>query len=272
MKKYILLLLIIGASFYFHHSSSDKNAKILRIGVECDHPPYNWQEKLSSSSNFPIKNNPGVFVEGYDVQMAALLAKEIGAKAEFYQVEFNDLIDSLLNGEIDAIFSGMVDTEERKKRINFTEPYEVTKVEYVIVVNTRSAYRYATRVKDFKRARIIAQKDSRFDEVIDQIPEVQHLPPLDTQSAVFSEVLSYNADGTVVNYDTGTSYASRHRNLKLIRFSENEGFNLGFTGLCAGVRKTDLKLLSQLNKAIESISQRERQKVMDDVIKILWSH
>ena len=93
---------------------------------------------------------------------------------------------------------------------------------------------------------------------------------LEEQHAIFDEVIRFNVDGTVVNYDTGLSYSRKYPNLKLIRFYRNDGFDLGFNGLCAGVRKTDLKLLSEINTAIESISMRERQDIMDNVIKIIW--
>ena len=109
--------------------------------------------------------------------------------------------------------------------------------------------------------------DSRFDDVIDQMPGVIHLSPLATQEAVLRELESFNADATVLNYDTALSYERKSdKTMKTIHFDEGKGFMLGFTGLCAGVRKTDNKLLNEINKAIDSISTRERQKIMDRAI------
>ena len=94
------------------------------------------------------------------------------------------------------------------------------------------------------------------------------MPPLDNQTDVIDEVISFNADGMVVNYDTGLSYERRHRrDLKALHFEKEDGFDLGFTGLCAGVRKNDKELLASLNAAIEEISVRQRQRIMDQSIK-----
>ena len=250
----------------------NREERIIRIGVECDHAPYNWEEKSESKTNAPLVNNPGFYAEGYDIQMAKAIADEIGAKVEFRKIHFDNLIEALLIGEIDAIFSGMVDTDERKKLIDFTVPYEVMKTEYAVLVNKNSGYTNAESIRDLEGARMIAQKDTRFDEVIDQIPNVKHITPAETQTEVINEVIEFKADGTVVNYDTGMSYEKSYTNLQVIHFSDEKGFNLGFTGLCAGVRKQDQKLIDEFNSVINDMTQRQRQRIMDITIRNLWEH
>ena len=225
MKKFILPVAVLAvmcfvAFFYFDLTS--KNSLSIRVGVECGHAPYNWEEDKKSETNVPLTNKKGFFAEGYDVQMAKLIAKKIGAKIEFKHVHWDNLISALTQGEIDAIFSGMVDTDERKEVISFSVPYEVRKTEYSVLINRNSKYSYAQSIKELEGARIIAQKDSRFDQVIDQIPNVVHLPALKTSSAVVDEVLFLSADGAVMNYDTGLAYEKTYyKNLKVIRFSED---------------------------------------------------
>ena len=269
MRKYtVLFILIIVAIVFNIWSRPAKKTRTIRVGVECDHVPYNWEENIASDSNFPLVNHSGHYVEGYDVQIAAMVAEAIDANVEFRKIHFDDLIDSLNNGEIDAIFSGMVDTDARKELIDFTIPYEFRNVEYTVVVHRMSKYTHAESISELEGARIVAQKNSRFDDVIDQIPHVQHMPPLDNQTDVIDEVISFNADGMVVNYDTGLSYEHRHRrDLKALHFEKEDGFDLGFTGLCAGVRKNDKELLASLNAAIEELSIKQRQKIMDQSIK-----
>jgi ABC-type amino acid transport substrate-binding protein len=271
MKKYILLFLLIVAAIVYN-VFFNKTERVIRIGVECNHEPYNWEEKRASKTNFPLVNNPGFYVEGYDVQMAKAIAEEIGARVEFYKIHFDALIDALLIGEIDAIFSGMVDTDERKELINFTVPYEVRKVKYAVLMNKKSRYASASSVRDLKGARMVAQKDSRFDAVIEQIPNVVHMTPLRSQTEIIDAIVNLRADGTVLNYDTGLSYQDTHSDLVVIYFSGDEGFELGFTGLCAGLRKNDKKLLDEFNSVIEEMSQRQRQRIMDLTIKSLWEN
>ena len=272
MNKYVLLLLLIITAVIYNLFAEQNTAKVLRIGVECDHVPYNWEENNATDSNFTIAGKNGFYTEGYDVQMAALIAHELNMTPEFHKINFDELISALNRGEIDAIFSGMVDTQERKAYINFTIPYEITKVEYAILVHKNSPYANAKKLEDFAGAKIAAQKDSRFDGVIDQILGVKHLPALETQAAVLVELSDFKIDGTVVNYDSALSYERTHPEFKAIRFPKDKGFILGFTGLCAGVRKSDRKLLEDINTAIRSISTRQRQRIMDQAIINAFEH
>ncbi len=274
MKKYFLLallaLLVLIAVAYKFLMPDDK-LQVFRVGVECDHAPYNWEEDAPTESNFPLSNNEGFYAEGYDVQMAAMIADRIGAKIMFKKIAFENLIKALTRREIDAIFSGMVDTDERKKVITFSTPYEVSKVEYAVLINRKSKYANAESIKELEGAKMLAQTGSRFDDVIKQIPNVNHLPPMMTQQEIVEEVRNFKVDGTVLNYDTALSYAKTYnRELKVLRFSEGNGFDLGFTGLCAGVRKTDTKLLQSINDAINEIPTRERRRIMDHVITREW--
>ena len=271
MKKYFFIGLIIFIVLTYKFLLPEDKIQVLRVGVECDHAPYNWEEDTQTESNFPLINNKGFYAEGYDVQMAAVIAEHIGAKVVFKKIVWDDLITALNRREIDAIFSGMVDTDARKKIIDFSIPYEVRKVEYAVLINRNSKYADVESIKELDGARMIAQKDSRFDDVIEQIPNVQHFPSLPEQNKIIEEVRNFKVDGTVVNYDTGLSYAKTYyRELKVIRFSEGNGFELGFTGLCAGVRKTDTRLLESINDAIKEISMRKRQRIMDHVVTREW--
>lgn len=63
---------------------------------------------------------------GFDMDMARLIAKELGVKIEIKDMEFTGLIPSLQSGKVDMIISGMTATLERAKTVSFTRPYFVT--------------------------------------------------------------------------------------------------------------------------------------------------
>ena len=46
----------------------------LRVGMECAYAPSNWQESEASDTNVPVEGNPGAYAEGYDVQIARIIA------------------------------------------------------------------------------------------------------------------------------------------------------------------------------------------------------
>ncbi|MBQ9389633.1 MAG: transporter substrate-binding domain-containing protein [Synergistaceae bacterium] len=275
MKKYILLslsvIILIAVGLYLsRYSDEAENNKVFRIGVECDYAPNNWEENRPSEFNFPIANHKGYYAEGYDLQIAKRIADEMNATLEVRKIEWEYLIPALKKGEIDAIFSGMLDTEERKHQISFSDTYEVKETEYAVVVNTSTPYVSADSLTDFSGAKFIGQKNTKLYASISQIPGAVALPAVDTVSEMIGAITGGRADGIVINLDTGRSYEAAYKNLKVIRFPEGEGFHVGFNGICAGVRKNDTELLRRINKILKGLSHNERQKIMDMVVSRLW--
>ncbi|RFU64848.1 transporter substrate-binding domain-containing protein [Peribacillus glennii] len=75
---------------------------------------------------FGLKNPSTGEVEGFDIDIARQLAKEIVGdenKIEFKEVTSKTRIPLLNNGDIDAIVATMTITEERKKEVDFTDVY-----------------------------------------------------------------------------------------------------------------------------------------------------
>ena len=271
MKKFVAVILILCAvltyRFYFYHSSEPR---VLRIGVECDYPPNNWEEQRESDSNVPLVNKPGSYAEGYDVQIAKYVAKEIHATLEVKKLAWDDLLKAINDGEIDAVFSGMLDTAKRKETAIFSTPYDVEKTEYTVIINTASKYAGARTLNDFSGAKFVAQKNTNLDDAIGHIPGVIHMTPVNSVQEMLNAVINGEADGSVINLDTGRSYEAAHKNLKIIRFNDSNNLLQDFNGICAGVHKGDTKLLKEINDAIKKLSKHDKQLIMDQVISRLW--
>ena len=270
MKKYVILVamficMLSLLGLYFDKEKQEESSKnVLRVGAECDYVPNSWEESRPSNSNHPIANNEGFYAEGYDIQIAKIVASNIEVDLEIKKFAWNDLIPALLNGEIDAIFSSMLDTEERKKLVAFSDPYEANRTEYAIIVDSVGPFISATSLKDFTGAKIVGERGTKLDEVIDQIPGVVHLKPVETIQGMIDMVLQEKADGAVIDVDTGHFHELLNKGLTLVKFSGDNGFKLGFHGVCAGVRKEDAELLHRINIALSKISKTERKNIMID--------
>ncbi|HIU83983.1 MAG TPA: basic amino acid ABC transporter substrate-binding protein [Candidatus Aphodousia gallistercoris] len=71
---------------------------------------------------------PFEFVEdgkpaGFDMDLIVAIMKTQGAEVQLNNLPFDGLIPALQAGTIDIAMSGMTITEERKKRVSFSEPY-----------------------------------------------------------------------------------------------------------------------------------------------------
>ena len=60
---------------------------------------------------------------GFDIDLARVLAADLGVKAEFVTVDWNSIIPTLLSRKADLIMSGMTITEERKRTVDYSDPY-----------------------------------------------------------------------------------------------------------------------------------------------------
>jgi polar amino acid transport system substrate-binding protein len=60
---------------------------------------------------------------GFDIELAERFGAYLGQKVQYADMEFGNLIDAVSAGKIDMIDSTLMLTEERKTRIDFSDPY-----------------------------------------------------------------------------------------------------------------------------------------------------
>ncbi len=234
---------------------------VMRIGMEAAYPPFNWQENEPADDNIPIENLDGAYANGYDVQIARRVCEYMGYEPVAVKMEFTGLITALNNGQIDCIIAGMADTPERRESIAFSEPYQ--REEYALLVRGDSEYADATSLSDFSGALVLGQSQTMLDTVIDQIPGVEHMTPADNTSDMLARLQAGTVDAITTDVASGRGYVDSNPELKMIEFPEGEGFVLDYTGSCVGIRKEDTDLVEAMNEALATISDEERQELLD---------
>jgi ABC-type amino acid transport substrate-binding protein len=60
---------------------------------------------------------------GFDVDLANEIARRMGAKLVYEQIDFRGIIAALTSKRVDLLITGMVYTPDRAKQIAFSEPY-----------------------------------------------------------------------------------------------------------------------------------------------------
>ena len=89
-----------------------------RVGMECNYAPYNWTQAEPSEFTVPIEGGGG-YADGYDVQIAKLIAEGLGKELVIVKTEWDGLPMGVMSGAFDAIIAGMSPTEERKATLDF---------------------------------------------------------------------------------------------------------------------------------------------------------
>jgi polar amino acid transport system substrate-binding protein len=97
-----------------------------------------------------MKDKKGKLI-GFEIDVAKELAKDMGIKAEFVPTKWDGIIAALLTRKFDVIIGGMGITAERKKKVDFTEPYEYSGMS--IVAHKKKAPGYKS-LDDFNKPEV----------------------------------------------------------------------------------------------------------------------
>lgn len=230
----------------------------LRIGMEAAYAPYNWQATAASDTTIPIENVAGAYADGYDVQIAKMVAAELGLEPVAIKLEWDGLIEALGQGQIDVIIAGMTATPERAESIDFTEPYYVGT--YGLMVQKGSAYESATSIQDFKGAAVLGQKDTLLDTVIDEIEGVNHLSPVPTVPDQISNLLAGSCDAITFDVGNMASITEAHPELVGLVFDEGKGFSEEVP-VNIGISKGNDDIVEQMDAILATITEEQRQEI-----------
>jgi polar amino acid transport system substrate-binding protein len=69
----------------------------------------------------PMESLQGSRPIGADIDIGAAIARQMGVRSQFRNVGFDGIIAALLAKKCDAILSGMTDTAQRRKQVNFAD-------------------------------------------------------------------------------------------------------------------------------------------------------
>lgn len=242
-------------------ASSSNSSDTLRVGMECNYAPFNWSTTKEGEYTQPISSAD--YCDGYDVVVAKNLADKIGKKVEIVKLDWDNLILSLNNNQIDAVIAGMTATDERKQQVNFTDPYYVS--EEVLIVKKDSQYTSATSLEDFKGATVQGQMNTIYDEVIDQISGVNHMPAAETFPAAIQALQAGSVDAVTSELPVANGVVSANPDLAIVRFAEGKGFKAD-TSVSIAVRKNDDELLNALQDALKTIDTDTRNTWMEEAV------
>lgn len=169
--------------------ASTGSGPVLRIGMELAYPPFEMQD---------TSGNP----DGVGVRMAEALATHLGRPLEIVPMGFNGLVPALQSGHIDLIISSLTANEERRKQIDFSDPYAFTGLAFLVRKGSD-----VKSIDDLKSpGRVVTVKSATTSEMwaIDNLPEAKRVVSED-QTACVQEVIQGRADAFI--YDQLSIYA-----------------------------------------------------------------
>ena len=247
-------------------TSASGDEGVVRFGCEAAYAPYEWKQDKETEYTLPIENMEGSYADGFDIQLMKLVAEELGKTPVLVNMSFDGLISALNNGQVDILCSGMSATPERKESVDFSEPYTTSAVG--VMVARDSQWASATSLDDLSGISIVAQKASVLDDVIDQIPNVNHMSPVNTIPECVSRLTQGTVDACTVDANDKDMYEATYPDYVVLLFEDGKGFETeGVDPAMAVVKGDPQGYLPAINKVIDNMTSEERQKLWDGAVE-----
>ncbi len=264
-KNFLLFVCVLAfALLLCGCGKTEKAAETFTIGLDCVYAPYNWSQTNNANGAVAIKDGSG-YCGGYDVEIAKQIAASMGKELVIVKTDWEGLIPALNAGKVDAVFAGMSPTAERKFSVDFSDPYYESKL--VIVVKADGPYADADSLDDFDGAKIVAQLNTFHDTVVDQIPNVVHMTPMETFPDMIIALQSGKVDGYISERPVAVSVKASNPDLTFVDLSEENGFVTDPEDVTSAIAvKKGSPILEDINKGLQAISEDERQELMEAAV------
>lgn len=234
------------------------------VGMECDYPPFNWTEMVKTDTNYPI-DGTSLYAEGYDVQVAKMIADELDMRLVIKAIEWNGLISALETGKIDAIIAGMSDTPDRRLNVDFTVSYY--KSTHVLVMDKNSKYINGKTLSDFEGANVVGQIETLYDSLIDQLEGVNHQTPLEDVPTIITSITSKRSDITILEEPVAMGVVLTNPNLTYVKLEEGFDVDESDISVAIAIRKGESELNEKISAILQNFTDAQRESYMNDAIE-----
>ncbi|WP_414158570.1 transporter substrate-binding domain-containing protein [Pseudomonas sp. BNK-45] len=216
-------------------SASAAQAETLKIATEGAYPPFNYVDS----------NNQ---LHGFDVDIANALCKQMQVECQIVAQDWEGIIPALLAKKYDAVVASMIATDERKKKIAFSNHYYRTPLSVAVAKDSD----ITDAQTNFKGRTVGAQASSTQaiyaeDHYGPAGADVKFYPTLDEAN---SDLAAGRVDGVIAD------------KFPLLAWAESAGkdcckiigdVNGTTADASIAVRKEDNALRERLNKALDAI-------------------
>ena len=253
MKK-VGVLLIVLTLVMAAGSVQAKDWKVVRIGVEGAYPPFSWM-------------TPDGKLEGFDIDIARALVAAMGAEVKLVPQDWDGIIPALLARKYDAIIASMSITEERKKKVAFSNKYYNTPGKFVCKKGAMKDFTRAEVAQATKGKTIAVQRATIHDRfVTEQGGEGAKIKRYGTQDDAYLDLVAGRVDMLLadsVAINDGFLKKPEGQDFQFIGPDLSEVKYFG-EGAGIAIRKEDTDLVEMFNQAIVKIRQDGTYKKIQD--------
>lgn len=217
-----------------------KNSKVIHFATSGEYPPFEYKQQ-------------GV-LKGFDIDLAKLVAKELGKKAVFDDMQFSSILPALTSGQVDAAISTITITEERKYNFDFSNPYYFE--------GMAAVFRAKEPIKDISQLsgkRLAAQLGSTMEIWLKRHAANEKIVALDNNNQAIEALKAGHIDVVLMDGSQGAIFSHKNPGLSYAIIAEaEEGYGIALP------KKS--RWTPQINRILASL----KEKGEIDKLKKIW--
>ena len=125
--------------------------------------------------------------------------------------------------------------------------------------------RATTALDAFSGTAILGQRDTLLDTVIDEIPNVNHMTPVDSVPAQLSSLNQGTCDAITYDVENEKGLIAANPDLVAVEVGGSKVLFKEDAPINAGIAKGHDETLAKINEVIRSVTQEQRQAEWDAV-------
>ena len=117
-----------------------KDAGVLKVGTSAEYSPYEFHKVVDGEDK----------IVGFDDFMVQEIAKDMGVKVEYTDMDFDGLLGALQADKVDIVLAGMTPDETRKKSVDFSERYYTNSNVCIVAKGKEDSIKSSEDLKNLK--------------------------------------------------------------------------------------------------------------------------
>lgn len=226
-------------------TSAVAHAEQLIMGTESTYPPFEYTDTKNGSE-----------IVGFDIDMVRMLGQKAGFTIKVVSMGFDALIPAILSRQIDIAGAAITITEERAKKVSFTQSYYDSGLSILVRKADKDTYKTD---KDLKNKILCGQLGTSGAAYARTI-EGATVKTFNTMNETYMELRNKGCEAVIGDRPTIAYFmTSNARNKKLFTLQDTV-LNVEQFGFI--VAKDNKKLLARLDKAFEEAKKDGSYKAL----------
>jgi polar amino acid transport system substrate-binding protein len=228
MKKALKVCICVVFSVFLT-CCEKKTDETLIFAISAEYPPFEYKVN-------------GVLV-GFDVELAKMIAKEMGKKIEFRDMQFSAVLASLQNNMVDAAISTITITDKRQENFDFSIPYYLENM--ALIFHKRE---YVDSVDKMKNKKIACQLGTTMEIWLKTYMVDTQIITFDNNPQAIEALKAGHVDAVLIDAVQAASFSKKNIDLNYkVVAQANTGYGIAF--------KKGSSLKADVDKALHSLEQ-----------------